>query len=143
MPVLYHGTPKANVPGILKRGIRLCEGWGGAGTSGVYLSGTIDGAIYWAKVAWLRDHHHDVDTERFERYCPQADKCIAVLKVTIPPSHVCCLRADMEQYEDVQLPPEYNDPKQFEKDWQASLRYIRDVRFTGKIPPEWIEEVKP
>lgn len=43
---LYHGTLAKHVKSIRQRGIEVGEGWGGAGTSGVFLSGSPEGALY-------------------------------------------------------------------------------------------------
>jgi hypothetical protein len=137
VPVLYHGTLKEHVPAILERGIERGEGWGGAGTSGAFLSGTPEGALYWAKIAYQREHGEKVEPDRFNRvHGHEADELLAVLTVQIPDDQVGLLRADEEQFEDVHadFPPE---------DWRQSLKVIGDVRFDGEIPPTWIRDVIP
>lgn len=137
VPALYHGTLKQHLPAILKHGIERGEGWGGAGTSGAFLAGTPAGALYWAKIAYQREHGEKVEPERFDRaHGHEADELLAILKVQIPDDQADLLRADEEQFEDVQadFPAE---------DWRQSLKAIGDVRFDGEIPPGWIVDVIP
>jgi len=130
---LYHGSILGRVPSILARGIDVGEGWGGAGTSGVFLSGSPEGALYWAKMAFLRDRGEKLEVASFDRkYGPRMHKLIAVLGVRIPASETGRLRADMEQAEDVGF-------EGTDEDWEASLDQIGDVRFDGQVPLEWIE----
>jgi hypothetical protein len=137
VPVLFHGTLVQHVPAILEHGIERGEGWGGAGTSGAFLSGSLEGALYWAKIAYQREHGEKVEPERFDRvHGHEADQLIAVVAVQVPDDQVDRLRADEEQFEDVgaDFPPD---------DWRQSLEKIGDVRFDGELPPEWIVEVIP
>jgi hypothetical protein len=129
---LYHGTLRKNLKAIMTHGLTESSGWGGAGTSGVYLSSTKEGALYWAKMAYMREIEEEMELARFDRrYGKNANQLLAVLTVTIPPEALQNLQADMEQAEDV----EYDgDPA----DWQASLDQIGDARFQGRVPPEWI-----
>lgn len=133
--ILFHGTLIEHLPAILKDGIEPGEGWGGAGTSGVFLSGTPYGALYWAKIAYQRAHEDKMEVDRFDRdHGKDMDSLIAILAVEVPESAYVNLWGDEEQYEDigVELDP---------KDWRGSLRELGDVRFAGAIPPDWIVEV--
>jgi len=136
MPVtLFHGTLLEHVPAILERGIERGEGWGGAGTSGAFLSGTPQGALYWAKMAHQREHSERLEIHRFDRdHGREIDELLAVLAVQVPDDQAGRLRADEEQFEDVHAD---FDPS----DWRQSLKVIGDVRFDGGIPPGWIVEV--
>lgn len=137
MPILFHGTLTEHLPAILKNGIEPGAGWGGAGTFGTFLSGTIDGALYWAKLAYQRTHDGKMEIHRFDRdHGREADRLIAVLAVEIPESETGKLKADEEQFEDVGVDL---DPD----DWKQSLIVIGDVRFDGQIPAAWIREVIP
>ena len=133
MPVvLYHGTLRSRLDSIMEQGLQGGAGWGGAGTHGVYLSGTPDGALYWAKIAYMSEQEEDLEPERFDRkYGKDADKLLVVLEVRIPAEAVDNLRADMEQAE------EYGFEGDAE-DWQAGLEEIGDVMYEGNIPSEWI-----
>lgn len=135
MVTLFHGTLLEYVPAILERGIERGEGWGGAGTSGAFLSGTPQGALYWAKMAYQREHSGKLEAHRFDRdHGHEADNLLSVLAVQVPDGQTELLRADEEQFEDVHadFPPE---------DWRQSLKVIGDVRFEGEVPPTWIMEV--
>lgn len=132
----YHGTLVSALPSILKNGLKVSSGWGGAGTEGVYLSGSVGGAKYWAKLAYQREHDDRLEADRFDRKFPgkKADKVIAVLAIDIPEKFLKNLRADMEQAEDVGFEGD-------ESDWEASLVEIGDVRYIGPVPPTWIEKL--
>jgi hypothetical protein len=135
IPILFHGTLLEHVPAILRDGIERGEGWGGAGTSGAFLSGTLEGALYWAKMAYQREHGEKLEAHSFDRdRGHEIDRLLAVLAVQIPNDQAELLRADEEQFEDVHadFPPE---------DWRQSLKVIGDVRFDGEVLPEWIVEV--
>lgn len=135
MRLLYHGTLAPSVDEILDRGIQVGEGWGGAGTSGVFLSGTPEGALYWAKMAYQRINDEKMEIHRFDRdHGHEMDRLLAVLAVEIPDKETDRLKADEEQFEDVGAD---FDPE----DWEQSLDVIGDVRFEGAIPPRWIREV--
>lgn len=135
--VLYHGTLRDRVPAILDRGIDVGEGWGGAGTSGVFLSGSRDGALYWAKMAFLREKGEKLEAARFDRkWGARQDDLLAVLEVRIPACQLARLKADMEQAEDVGFEGD-------EDDWRASLREIGDVRFDGPVPAAWVKTLAP
>lgn len=135
MPKLFHGTLLQNIPEILSNGIEEGEGWGGAGTVGTFLSGTAEGALYWAKLAYMRFNDEKMEADRFDRdHGDEADKLIAVIIVEIPEHAEDELKADQEQFEDVMADFSPND-------WRQSLKEIGDVRFDGSIPPEWILEV--
>lgn len=137
MPVLFHGTLLENVPSILERGIERGEGWGGANTSGAFLSGTSEGALYWAKIAYQRAHEEDLEVYDFDRdHGHEIDSLLAILAVNVPENATSELRADEEQFEDVHA----DFPA---TDWEQSLKVIGDVRFDGEIPKEWIVEVIP
>ncbi len=139
--VLYHGTLKSSVRPILQKGLQSTSGWGGANTEGVYLSGSIDGAAYWALYAYAREHESDMDVPPSEEEWKalireRSKRHIAVLEIRVPPEYQQHLRADMEQAEDVQ----YTGT---DEDWQEALKQIGDVRYTGgTIPPQWISEVR-
>jgi hypothetical protein len=130
---LFHGTLRENLPEILRDGISVGEGWGGAGTSGVFLSRTREGALYWAKLAWQRANEEKLEVERFDRRFPNPYEVLAVVEVEIPPDCLVSLKADLEQEEDMNLDQPL-DPD----DWQASLDLIGDVRFDGPVRPEWL-----
>jgi len=137
MVTLFHGTLTQHLPEILANGISEGEGWGGAGTRGTFLSGSIQGALYWAKIAYQRDAGEKMEIDRFDRdHGHHADELIAVLVVDVPESETSRLKADEEQFEDVGAD---FDPA----DWQRSLKEIGDVRFEGPIPKEWVQEVVP
>lgn len=130
--LLYHGTLAKHVPAIMRDGVALGEGWGGAGTSGAFLSGSLSGACYWAKMAYLRDREEKMEVATFDRkYGARQDKLLAVLVVEIPDSALGSLMADEEQFEDVGAELEPGD-------WRGSLREIGDVRFDGPVPASWI-----
>lgn len=128
-PVLYHGTTRAAVRKILKSGLRTTAGWGGAGTEGVYLSGSPAGALAWAMQSLLTKTGEGGDVSRFFRK-HRLDE-LALLEVRIPEDELVNLKADMEQAEDVQYDGE-------EDDWQAALEQIGDVRFDKPIPAAWL-----
>lgn len=137
MPILFHGTLTEHLPEIFRKGIEPGAGWGGAGTFGTFLSGTPEGALYWAKLAYQRTHNEKMEVYRFDRdHGHEADRLIAILVVEIPEKETGKLKADEEQFEDVGADL---DPS----DWKQSLIVIGDVRFDGPIPPEWIREVVP
>jgi len=128
---LYHGTLKARLPEIEKYGLQPTEGWGGAGTVGVFLSKDRAGAKYWAKLAFLLEAGEKLEERIFDRKYQTFKNELVLLKVMIPVANQSQLKADMEQAEDV-----YYEGN--EDDWQRSLEEIGDVRFDGTIPPEWI-----
>jgi len=130
---LYHGTLLEKIPSILKTGLDAGAGWGSYGGSGVFLSSSYKGALYWAKVSFLASKGEKMESSRFDRkYSP---KILAVVKVTIPQTHFKYLKADMEQAEDFE--------EGYEKDeWEKSLRIAGDVMYIRKIPPAWIRIVK-
>jgi hypothetical protein len=128
---LYHGTLSKNLKSILKNGLEPSPGWGGAGTHGVYLSGSVEGAKYWAVFAYARDKDEDFEMRKTE---PKASKHISILSVVIPPEFLGNLRADMEQAEDVGF-------EGSAEDWQESLKLIGDAMYVSKIPPDWISRV--
>lgn len=133
---LYHGTLKSAVPNILEQGLNPSSGWGGAGTEGVYLAGSIDSAKYWALFAYAREQEIDFElTDRLLKLEARTMRNIAILEVRIPQDQLANLQADMEQAEDVQYE---GDPE----DWRASLEQIGDVMYRGTIPPSWISEVR-
>jgi hypothetical protein len=137
--VLYHGTLRENVPGILTEGLHTSEGMGWEGNVGVYLAGSIDSAMYWAKFAFQLMHDEDdlriSDAEDFDLvYGKRQEEFLAIVEVTIPYSYTKDLRADMEQAEDVDFEGD-------ETDWKLSLKEIGDVMFVRDIPPEWIKLV--
>lgn len=129
---LYHGTLKKNLKNIMSEGLVPSAGWGGAGTEGVYLSQSIDGADYWAVFAFAIDR--DIDME-YERIRNKAQKHIAILEISIPEDKIENLRADMEQAEDFHFE---GDPT----DWQASLEQMGDAMYDGTIPPSWIKIIQ-
>jgi hypothetical protein len=130
---LYHGTLREYLDPILRGGIEVGEGWGGAGTSGVFLSKTVDGAVYWAKMGYQREHEERMEISKFD---PANLKELAVVKVSVPADKTENLRADMEQADDVGFEGD-------ETDWQASLKEIGDVRYDGEVPASWVSEVDP
>lgn len=134
IPILYHGTQRKYIDSIMKDGIRTTEGRGGAGTSGVYLSATPQGALYWAKDNFVMDHPEIKEISRLDRHytSEELEEMFVVLKVKIPANKTSFLKADMEQAEDVGF--EGSD-----KDWESSLEQIGDVVFEEKIPSAWIE----
>jgi len=137
VPILFHGTLKKSVPEILKNGISKGEGWGGANTSGAFLAKTPGGALYWAKIAYQREHGERLEEYHFDRdHGKDADELLAVLAVQIPDDQVGRLRADEEQFEDMGADFPVDD-------WRQSLEKIGDVRFEGEIPSAWILEVIP
>jgi GNAT superfamily N-acetyltransferase len=137
--VLYHGTFKPFVPSILKDGLTPATGWGGANTTGVFLSGSPEGARYWGRYAAASnldldgdgDADFDGNAERYERRFPSLPH-VQVLRVTVPANKVKNLRADMEQAEDVGF-------EGGAEDWQESLAAIGDVMYAGPVPAAWIE----
>lgn len=133
---LYHGTAAGALRSICATGIRVGEGWGGAGTSGVFLSRSPVAALYWAKMAHQRDHDEKMEAERFDRaHKLDRDDLIVVVQVDVPFEELHRLKADDEQFEDVQYP---EDVEQDPDDWESSLKYIGDARFDGPAPPEWV-----
>jgi hypothetical protein len=135
MLIFFHGTLLQNIPAIMERGIEPGEGWGGAGTSGVFLSGTPGGGLYWAKMAYQREHGEKLEIHRFDQdHGGQIDELLAVVAIRIPKEAETNLRADEEQFEDV-------GADFAAEDWKQSLKKIGDVRFNGMIPHEWIAEV--
>lgn len=130
---LYHGTLASHVPVIRRRGIAPGEGWGGAGTTGAFLSGTPRGALYWAKLTWQREHGEKLEAERFDRmHAHHADSLLGIVVVDVPAAAQARLRADEEQMEDV------GEPDMDPADWRRSLLITGDVRYDEKIPPTWI-----
>jgi hypothetical protein len=135
MPTLYHGTLVESLPRIYAEGLEQGEGWGGAGTTGVFLSGTPEGALYWAKMAHQRASGEKMEEHRFDRdHGHHADELIAVVSVEVPEGQTGDLKADVEQFEDVMADFSPDD-------WRESLKRIGDVRFNGHIPAEWIQGV--
>jgi hypothetical protein len=133
MPTLYHGTLVENLPHIYAKGIEKGEGWGGAGTTGVFLSGTPEGALYWAKMAYQRAVGGHLEADVFDSiHRDDANELIAVVEVGIPERETGLLMADEEQFEDVLA-----DFSPY--DWRQSLEKIGDVRFDGHIPADWIQ----
>lgn len=114
IPVLYHGTLKSSIPSIMKEGLTAQEGIG-RGYFGVYLSGTREGAEYWAKSHWIARTGKE----------PEEEGPITVLEVRIPAFAEGDLHADMEQADEG-------------SDWQESLKVIGDCMFARDIPPSWI-----
>lgn len=130
--VLYHGTTRKHLAKIMRQGLKASGGYGGAGTFGTYLSGSKDGALYWAKKAFMLDNGEKGEIERFDRkYGKRQDELLAILQVNIPASAIDKLRADMEQAEDVGFE---GGPE----NWQVSLEQIGDVMFDGNIPASWL-----
>lgn len=130
--VLYHGTLRSRLASIMSEGLRSGSGWGGAGTHGVYLSGSPAGALYWAKIAYMSEQEEAMEPERFDRkYGKDVDKLLVVLEVKIPKEATKNLRADMEQAEDYGFEGDAED-------WQAGLAEIGDVMYDGDIPSSWI-----
>ena len=128
---LYHGTLRKNVAKILKNGLNVSSGWGGAGTEGVFLSGSKEGALYWAKLAYQQEHELRMEVSKFD---PANLPELAILKVVVPKNKTDLLKADMEQAEDVGFDGD-------ESDWRASLEQIGDVRYDERIPPAWISKI--
>lgn len=132
----WHGTPRKKLAAVLRSGLTPSEGWGGAGTFGVYLAGSPEGALYWAKIAFQLAAGEKMEVERFDRkYGDRVGELLAVVSVTIPPEAIANLRADMEQAEDVGFEGE-------PEDWEASLEEIGDVMYDGEIPADWVREVE-
>ena len=127
---LYHGTRREILDDILQQGLQPSAGWGGAGTTGVFLSGTPEGAEYWAKMAFLRHRDEKLEAATFDRKY-DASQQLALLQIVIPPQYLSNLYADMEQAEDAGFEGE-------EADWALSLELIGDVRYNGVIPASWI-----
>jgi len=139
IPKLYHGTLKEHIKEIEKfGGIKETQGWGGAGTFGVFLSGTYDAALLWAKIAYMVQIHNEFNPFKFDRLFPSdaAWDQIVVLEVKIPKKFESLLRVDLEQAEDVGF--EGN-----EYDWRASLKQIGDVRFAAPVPISWLKQITP
>lgn len=133
--VLYHGTLVKNLPEIQRSGLQTSEGWGGYGMEGVFLSGTPEGAEYWAKLTYQRGAGEKLEVDRFDRkFGAQQGDLLVVLKVTIPAENTQRLQADMEQAEDVGFEGDVED-------WQDSLAEIGDVVYPDIVPPEWIEKI--
>lgn len=126
---LFHGTLASCAEKILREGLVASSGWGGAGTHGVYLSGSLDGAFYWAKLAYLRERGEKLEAARFNSKYSYDN--IKVIVVKIPEKAFDKLRADMEQSEDYC----FNGS---EMDWEDSLEKIGDVMFAGNIPSDWL-----
>lgn len=135
IPKLYHGTLTENLPEILANGINVGEGWGGAGTSGTFLSASPEGALYWAKMAYQRTHGEKMEVYGFDRdHGREADNLLAVIEVQIPEDQAGKLMADEEQFEDV-------GARFSPGDWKQSLKVIGDVRFNGPVPRPWIGNI--
>lgn len=130
-PVLYHGTSREAADSIARQGILPSEGWGGAGTEGVYLSSSKTGALMWAMSSLLSKKDEGGDPSKFFARGHSADELV-LLEVRIPDNRLSDLKADMEQAEDYQ----YDGT---EDDWEASLDQIGDVRFDGPIPAAWVK----
>jgi len=132
----WHGTTRDRLPEILRSGLEPSEGWGGAGTFGVYLSGTPEGALYWAKIAYQLANDEKMEARRFDRkHGDRIVELLAIVSVTVPPEAIKNLRADMEQAEDVRFKGE-------PKDWEASLDQIGDVMYDGEVPAAWVTEAE-
>ena len=130
--ILYHGTLRSRLDSIMSGGLKAGSGWGGAGTHGVYLSGSPAGALYWAKIAYMSEQEEGMEPEKFDRkYGKDQDKLLVVLKVRVPSEATENLRADMEQAEDYGFEGE-------PEDWQSGLAEIGDVMYLGDVPAEWI-----
>lgn len=133
--VLYHGTLREDLPKIKAEGLKPSEGWGGANTEGVFLSESKEGALYWAKLRFLRDREMKLEENYFDqKFSEQEKNLLALLEVTITADQFGNLSADMEQAEDVGF-------EGGEDDWQASLDEIGDVVYKLKIPPSGFKEV--
>lgn len=139
IPNLYHDTLKRHLKKIERYGgIKTTTGWGGANTVGVFLSGTFDAALLWAKIAYMVQTRDEFNPGKFDRIFP-GDKAwskIAILEVRIPDQYESLLFADMEQAEDVGFEGD-------ERDWRLSLKEIGDVRFDSPIPISWITQITP
>lgn len=139
IPLLYHGTLKRHLKKIEKYGgLKITRGWGGQGTMGVFLSGTFESALLWAKIAYMVQTHQEFSPSKFDRLYPE-DKAwdkIAILGVKIPQKFGSLLRADEEQREDSGFSGD-------EYDWRGSLKKIGDVRFDAPIPVAWLTKITP
>ena len=140
--ILYHGTTKDRLPKIKRQGLLPSHGWGWAGTKGVYLTKYKDVAKYWAKLRFLGnlqekgDENVRMEDTFFDRkFGDKSGELLSILQVTIPPNKLSNLFVDMEQAEDVGFSGE-------DSDWELSLKEIGDVRYNGKIPPNWIRPIK-
>jgi hypothetical protein len=135
MPPLYHGTLSENIPAILRQGLMPGSGWGGAGSHGVFLSGTPEGALYWAKIAYQRLFTEKFEIHSFDRlHGHEVGDLLAIVVVDVPDSAVHRLKADVEQFEDV-------GARFSTDDWEESLRVIGDVRFDGHVPAAWVRDI--
>lgn len=132
--VLYHGTTIDRLSGILESGLEPSEGWGSAGTEGVFLSGTEAGALSWAKIRLMRDMGWSKWEDRYfsERLGRDGLLCLVVLRVRVPESAQGGLRADMEQAEDFGFEGE-------PEDWESALDEMGELMFDGEIPASWID----
>jgi len=87
-------------------------------------------------MSWQREHEEKMEEARFDRaHGADQDQLLAVLVIDVPARSLGKLKADEEQFEDVQYP---EDVAQDPDNWQASIEYIGDVRFDGHIPKTWI-----
>jgi hypothetical protein len=132
--VLHHGTTVDRLPGVLKRGIKVGEGWAGASTEGVYLSRHDDSALMWAKTRLMRDLGWDkIEESRFDRILGEDGlRVLVVLEVHVPKEAEGLLRADMEQAEDFQFEGEAED-------WERAYDEMGgELMLNGPVPPEWI-----
>ena len=87
-------------------------------------------------MTWQREREEKIEEAKFDRaYGNKQDEILAVLVVDIPARSRGKLKADEEQFEDVQYP---EDVEQDPDNWQASIEYIGDVRYDGRIPSTWI-----
>lgn len=139
IPILYHGTLKKHLKRIEKYGgLKITEGWGGQGTKGVFLSGSYEAALLWAKIGYMVQVCGEFNPGKFDRLYPgnQAWGKIMILEVKIPQEFESLLRADMEQSEDVGFTGD-------EYDWRLSLKEIGDVRFDAPIPVSWLTKITP
>lgn len=131
---LYHGTLSDNLDSIYKRGIDVGEGWGGSGTSGVFLAADPKTALYWGQVAAVREYNDSEDNEEslgYDEYdrLPRSMKKAVVVEVHVPKGEVHRLLPDMEQAEDFGL----EDPST-----QESLEIMRSAVFPERIPASWL-----
>ena len=111
--VFYHGTIKSNLPSILKTGLKATEGWGGTAKPGVFISPTIDDAIYWAKMGMLKKLGLPPDKANFNKV---SDDDVAIIKIQVPPDRM--IDVIERKKKEFSLPD--------------------DKQFVGSIPKEWL-----